>query len=211
MAELDYSAVARVYAWLERLIFGSLLMRARLWCLGLLETQLEAGEENRVLLVGEGDGRFLEKLLECDKYFRVDYLDLSEGMMREARARVGEDARVRWHCGDVSELVESRGYAAVVLHFVLDHYEGGELAGVVAKISELVGEGGSVFVADFDETAHWKVRWVVRWMQVFFGWTARVDKVFVARADAYFLRNGLTLYEESSFWRGGVYMQQWKM
>ena len=58
---MSYTTLAPHYHWLETLTFGRALQAARCAC-------LQAGEEvrpQRALLLGDGDGRFLERALRC--------------------------------------------------------------------------------------------------------------------------------------------------
>ena len=54
---MGFNQLARPYRWLERAVFGGRLQRAR--C-AHMQTFLAA---ESILLLGEGDGRFLEALL----------------------------------------------------------------------------------------------------------------------------------------------------
>lgn len=210
MASVDYSQVAAVYRWLERLVFGSRLQQARVGLLDDVFMNLRPESGQRVLVVGDGDGRFLEVLLGEASGVLVDYVDCSEGMLLEAQARVNHDARVRWFCGDVREW-HSGDYDAVVAHFVLDSFEGEPRQEVVDCLVGKVAAGGCLLISDFDPKARVWAPFVVKLMQGFFALFAKIPFVDVTRDDAAFEALGAVMVRER-LWQGGwIYSQLWKM
>lgn len=75
----NFDRVAAVYPLLERLSFGDELVRARRAAL-----HLAAGAQH-ILLIGEGNGRFLRECLGCQTEARVTVVDLSARMLASAR------------------------------------------------------------------------------------------------------------------------------
>lgn len=200
---MSYGRIARIYEWLERVSFGGRLRVVRESLLEDLARELGGG--GRVLLVGDGDGRFLERLVEVVDGVRVDYVDSSDGMMRLARARVGDrEGRVRYFTSDVRDW-ESVGYDAVVSHFFLDCFEGEELAGVVRLLVGSVREGGVVVVSDFDPSVGWWARGVVWVMGLFFRVAAGMRITKVLNYSRMFEAMGLKVVSEMSVMRGFIY------
>ncbi|WP_169334326.1 class I SAM-dependent methyltransferase [Rubritalea marina] len=149
MRTIDYSRVARVYAYLERLVYGQILEDARFYHLEHGVGCLKGGS-TKVLLVGGGDGRFLERLLTMlPASAVVDYVDCSSEMLVVARERVGEDARVRWHHERFENFSVNR-YQLVLAHFFLDHYDGEEREAILEKITERADCGALMMLSDFD-------------------------------------------------------------
>ncbi len=68
-----FGRLAYVYEGLERTVFGDLLTSARNACLCSLE------EAHTILILGEGDGRFLLSLLARQPRARITVLDSSAG------------------------------------------------------------------------------------------------------------------------------------
>ncbi len=54
----------------------------------------------RALVLGDGDGRFLRRLLDASPELHADYVDRSQKMLEITQRRVGND-RVKFHCSDV--------------------------------------------------------------------------------------------------------------
>jgi spermidine synthase len=90
-------------------------------------------------LYGDGDGRFLARLLWENSRVEVDFVDLSPRMIALAERRVakmGPDfrERVRFHSGDGRDFVaRPDGYDLIVTHF-LDYVSESELATLVARL-----------------------------------------------------------------------------
>jgi SAM-dependent methyltransferase len=78
---MSFDRIAPNYQFFETIAFGNALQRARtafLW-------QIRDGE--RVLVLGEGDGRFLAELLRRNPEAEIDCIDASAAMIRNARTR----------------------------------------------------------------------------------------------------------------------------
>ncbi|HEX4665062.1 MAG TPA: class I SAM-dependent methyltransferase, partial [Chthoniobacterales bacterium] len=94
---MSFDRVAPHYRWLETLVFGRQLQAARM----AFVKEIEA--PRRVLVLGEGDGRFLAEFVRLHPRSVVDCVEASERMIELAQRRVGE-ANVRFIRGDVREM-----------------------------------------------------------------------------------------------------------
>ena len=122
MARDGFGRLAGIYEGLERLAYGDLLMRSRTALLNSL-----AHAEN-VLILGEGDGRFLVELLKTNPSCSVTVLDSSAGMLGRAETRVPESAMSRVtfrHADALTETFAPDAYDALVSCFFLDVFYGG--------------------------------------------------------------------------------------
>lgn len=117
---MNCDAIAPWYRTLEYAVFGHALERGRCHYLA------ELGGARRALLIGDGDGRFLQQLLVAFPRISVDCVDVSEGMLAQARARVGEK-RVRYVRLDaLRDPWPADDYDLVVTHFVFDCFDAGD-------------------------------------------------------------------------------------
>ena len=93
----NFDGVARWYRWLEYSAFGSTLEQCRFTLLP------ELVDAHRVLILGEGDGRFLQKFLTGNEHAQIDVVDASPAMLKLAHSRVSEEQldRVRFYETDV--------------------------------------------------------------------------------------------------------------
>lgn len=140
-----YDGLARWYRALECLAFGGGLQRARRAHLAALDRC------ERVLIVGEGDGRFLAALCRRNTVCRVVCVERSRKMIERARERLGSArARVTFVQADIRELDFAPGqFDALATHFVLDLFDEATLALLIPRLAAALGPGGVWLVADF--------------------------------------------------------------
>ncbi len=114
---MSFDRVAPHYRWLETLVFGSQLQEARVAFVQKIESP------QRVLVVGEGNGRFLAEFVRVHPAAEIDCVEASGRMIDLARLRVGT-ARVRFIQGDVRKVeLPAATYDLIVTHFFLDCFE----------------------------------------------------------------------------------------
>lgn len=141
---MNFDRIAPHYRWLEMVAFGGQLQQARVTFLGEIETP------RRVLVVGEGDGRFLAEFVRVHPDAAVDCIESSVKMIALARRR-GAKA-VRFVLEDVRQAALPVGhYDLVVTHFVLDCFGRDDLRLVIAKLARAATEDASWLLADFRE------------------------------------------------------------
>ena len=151
----SYDNLARCYAWLERLVFGNLLARVRQEVLCNLLTNLQAGQ--RVLILGEGDGRFLQYFSrQCQVVCEVDCVDKSKAMLARARARLANNTLLTVNfihadvtCDFPTNSQYDTPYDAVVSLFFLDNFNIETLEHLTHTISYQLRAGGYWYMADF--------------------------------------------------------------
>jgi SAM-dependent methyltransferase len=117
--------IAHWYRWLEYAAFGSALRRRREAFL------FELGNPKKVLLLGDGDGRFLQIFTALYPQARVDAVDVSERMIALARARVPSAA---FHLADAREFPFAQCYDLAVAHFFFDCFETEDLSRLLNRI-----------------------------------------------------------------------------
>jgi trans-aconitate methyltransferase len=139
----SFDHLARPYAWLERLVFADALERTRFAHLEHLANRA------RVLVLGEGDGRCLERMLRVAPSAVFDVVDDSPAMLAQARSRSVGDERVRFHEVDARRFTCTEPYDLVVTHFFLDCFEGPDLAELVSRVSGVLQSGGLWIYGDF--------------------------------------------------------------
>jgi SAM-dependent methyltransferase len=183
---VGFNQLARPYRWLEWAVFGGRLQRAR--C-AHMQTFLEA---ESILLLGEGDGRFLEALLAAGCRAKIVCVDASPTMLNLAAQRTagngqGSAARgieVRFLNGDARNFRLPEGFRPDVVgaHFFLDCFREEELLVIAANIARWSVPGAKVIVTDFtvpDGRWVWRFRgrlliyWMLLFFRIFTGISAR--------------------------------------
>lgn len=158
----NFDPVARAYRWLEYLSFGPLLEWRRFAFLS------DLADRRRALVLGDGDGRFLARLLRVNPELCVDAVDSSEAMLRllEARVRaVGASPRVHLHRMDArdprlrvavgfggrkcDERSPKGPYDLVVTHFFLDCLRDDELTALLDRVVPCLAPGAVWVVSEF--------------------------------------------------------------
>lgn len=197
---VNFDRVAKPYRWLETIVFGGQLQAVR--CVFVRQIP----ERKIALLVGEGDGRFLEELRRAQPDLQIDCLDASAKMLALARSRVG-DEKVQFLQTDVRAVTLPKArYDLVVTHFFLDCFDAIELSEVVQKLAAAATEEAIWLIADFHEPARgWRRCWgrlLIATMYLFFRFAAGlkvrclVDYAPLLRAEGFALTNEIVAPNE---------------
>lgn len=200
--------IARGYRWIEYLAFGRALERCRFVHLEFLPNL------HSILLLGEGDGRFLARLASLQPDACFDVVDNSHEMVALASSRLTASQRIRvqFHALDArSAALPETSYDLVATNFVLDCFDEVEAARVVARVSNHVRSGGLWLVSEFQQPRggirHLHATLWIRAMYLFFRATTGLR---VNRVPAYGLMltdAGFKLARETR-WRWGLIVSQ---
>ncbi len=143
---MNCDRIARWYRFLEHLVFGRALERRR------FEYLEQVAGLRRVLMLGDGDGRFTAEFVKRNRLAEVDSVELSSGMLALARKRVEHEvhgARVRFWLADARTVELPGPYDLIVTHFFLDCFTESELAGLVAGLAKHCSPGGRWLISEF--------------------------------------------------------------
>jgi len=149
-SQVSFDPVARPYRWLEYLTLGRSLEHCRFHYLPALLQQKSA------LILGDGDGRFLARLLAQNPQLKADAVDTSAAMLTLLHRRCEAAApnatlRLQTHHSNALTFSPPRGekYDLVVTHFFLDCLTQPDLEALVARISPSLAPGALWLVSDF--------------------------------------------------------------
>ena len=161
---MSYSVLAPFYQCLEQVSFGRALQAARCAC-------LKEPAPDRALVLGEGDGRFLEQAVQAWPETQFTVIEQSSGMLRLAQKRTARD-RVRFLQGsalDLKTLIDApnEGFDAVISHFFLDCFTIDTLHRLVPMVLERVVPRARWYVSEF-RNEHWWQRCLLWGMYRFF-------------------------------------------
>ncbi len=185
-----YDRLARIYVWLEYLGFGSALMRCRL---ALID---ELKDAKRMLIIGEGDGRFLAAVLAKYPDLSVVVIEQSPKMIALAKARVSSD-RVEFIAAGVFEAELHGSFDVIVTCFFIDLLNDLETVELLRSLSSYLLEDGFWYYADFSlPNAFLKRLYALamfRLMVWFFAWQTGFEGRYLVDAHSLFNELGFKL------------------
>jgi ubiquinone/menaquinone biosynthesis C-methylase UbiE len=142
-----FDLIAPLYPALEQCVFGSHLNRARR---AFFDAVVQA---DRILLVGEGNGRFLTLLLAHKNKGCINVVEKSAVMIRLAQERARKLGEVRCDLDfigtDVLEYRPADRFDCVVTHFLLDLFNPLAQRTLIKRITELTAPSGTWINVDF--------------------------------------------------------------
>jgi SAM-dependent methyltransferase len=142
-----FDRLAWCYAGLEHLAFGSRLQACRTASLDVLDSPC------RVLVLGEGDGRFVAALRRRWPGADVLVVDASAAMVARARRRLtdaGDLGRVTFVVADALEVELDAGpFDVVVANFFVDCFDPATQARVLDRIEGWMAPGGTLLLGEF--------------------------------------------------------------
>jgi SAM-dependent methyltransferase len=169
---MNADPIASSYRWLEYAAFGGTLEKAR------FDFLAQAAGARRVLILGEGDGRFLTRLLQCNRRASVAVVESSGRMIELAQRRLPPDElpRVEFHQMDaVGGALPAGPFDLVVAHFFLDILNRRQVEALLLAVRARLCPGAIWLVSEFQEPAGGVRRLHARlWlgaMYRFFYWT----------------------------------------
>ena len=200
----DFNSIARVYRWMEYLSFGPMLERCRFAQIPTL------GNPQHALVLGDGDGRFLARLLDQHPTLTADLIDLSPAMIGLAKTRVRKHhARAIFHVADIRSfpLPEEKAYDLVAAHFLLDCLSDSEVCDLLQRLAPCMAPDATLIVSEFAIPAREPLRSIGRLLvsSLYFAFQL-LTRLEVRRLPNYassFRQAGLSC-EENKQWLGGI-------
>ncbi len=202
----NYDFVAPFYPLLERAAFGNGLTEARLASL----KQVLSAES--VLLIGEGNGRFLADCLKEKVGGSITVVDSSRKMLALLRARIrGIAARteVELHHADFRQWPSpAPRFDCIVTHFFLDLFRPDSQRELIGKITRLAGENTVWLNLEYRPVIQSSLHRWVDWLQY------RFDRLVSGiEADRHYdpapliAGHGWHIQEERQFCGGTIFSQ----
>jgi ubiquinone/menaquinone biosynthesis C-methylase UbiE len=140
----NFDRVARLYRWAEYLCLGPLLQRTRTHFL------LKLARARRALVLGDGDGRFLSRLLAHNPTLHATAVDSSAKMLSLLRANCSHAAqRLETIHGNALTYVPLPDTDLIVTHFFLDCFTQPEINALALQIARATDPGTLWLISDF--------------------------------------------------------------
>jgi ubiquinone/menaquinone biosynthesis C-methylase UbiE len=141
----NFDRIARLYRWMEYATFGWSLERCRNRFLPQLQGFRGA------LVLGDGDGRFLARLLAVNPRLDADAVDTSAHMLHILRTRCSAvtDLRLRIHNHSALEHAPASSTDLIVTHFFLDCLTQSEVDELARRLARHIRPGALWVVSEF--------------------------------------------------------------
>jgi trans-aconitate methyltransferase len=192
--------------------FGPWLARCRNAQLGHLTSARHA------LLLGDGDGRFLARLLAANPTLTADVVDSSQAMLTLLERRLHRSDfqhRVRLHHAGVLHWNPTRSYDLIVSHFFLDCFFPHELEQLFDSILPHALPGAHWVISEFaiphNPFASWFARGIIRGLYQTFGWATGLRVRALPDYAASLHGRGLTLSRDQTYLAGLLRSQLWTL
>jgi ubiquinone/menaquinone biosynthesis C-methylase UbiE len=204
---LNCDPIARIYRWLEYAAFGRELERRRFRYL----TDLRG--VRRVLMLGEGDGRFLARFAASYPEAQADYMDASARMLQLARARAGT-REIRYIHGDIlTTPLPKSAYDLIVTHFFLDCFNAEEQQRVITRLATAAHRATKWLVSEFRQPRRgWQALWSWLWLRImymFFGFSTGLRTTGLADHRPILGKQGFQLVREETSRFGLLASELW--
>lgn len=145
---MSFDLLAPHYRWMEWLSAGGKLQRCRTAFLDAIDPP------SKVLIYGEGNGRFLAELCRRFPQAQVTVVDASAGMIAQARRRLAGSAKVEFvHTDALTWKPPAGEFDLLVTCFFLDCFQEDELRRLVPDIAAAARPQAQWLVADFQIAA----------------------------------------------------------
>ncbi len=206
---MSFDRVAPFYRALETVRFGNALQRARLRWLR------QISRPRRVLIAGEGNGRFLLELIRLYPQMEIECVEESGAMLKLAKRRTQNETSggaVRFRHQNIFEWEPSGSFDLIVSHFFLDCFGAQEIEDVVQKLAHAAGPGATWLLADFTlPSVGWANLWTRMWLGVmyaFFRLSAGLRARGLIDPTPFLRRHGFVLHARDLA-RGGMLKSEW--
>jgi len=202
-----FDLLAPHYRWMERVLAGSQLQKCRTRYLPAIT------EAKRILLLGEGPGRFLAEVVRFCPGAEVTCLDSSAKML--ARAPDATNQHVTFVHADVFEYDFPRErYDAVATHFFLDCFRPEQLEFLVPRIARSIVSGGAWLLSDFrlppTGPSRWRASIILKMMYLLFRAATALPARQLTDPTPILEQNGLTLVQRHTANWGLLHADLWR-
>jgi SAM-dependent methyltransferase len=210
---MSFDLLAPHYRWMEALCAGGQLQRCRT---ALLD---ELPAPQRVLVYGEGNGRFLVELCRRFPAAQVTVVEASAVMIELARARLRRaglaGAQVEFiHVDALTWQPPAAAFDLIVTCFFLDCFRVDQLQPLVPVIASAAAAGARWLHADFQIAPAGLrracSRMIVGILYAFFRWATRLPAHELVEVEPYLREAGFTRLERREFICGLLFCERWR-
>ena len=210
---MSFDLLAPHYRWMEALFAAGRLQRCRTALLDALAAP------QRVLVYGEGNGRFLVELRRRFPTAQVTVVEASAVMIALAQKRLRRaglaGAQVEFiHADALTWQPPVAAFDLIVTCFFLDCFRADQLQQLVPAIATAAAAGAQWLHADFQiaRAGLQRVcsRVIVGFLYAFFRWATQLPARELVNVEPYLCAAGFTRWERHEFLFGLLFCECWK-
>ena len=143
---MNFDLIAKHYNWIEKIIFRSDLEKVRRMNLALVKNA------KSILLLGDGDGRFLEQvsLMGTDAF--IVSVDSSAKMIDLAKRKLKKSSlNVEFNCTKIEDFqpIDNFKPDLIIAHFFLDCFTHDEVKLIIDRVSGWAAANAKFVISDF--------------------------------------------------------------
>ena len=199
---MSFDVLAPHYRWIEFVSAGDKLQLCRTAFLGRI-----AAPAN-ILILGEGNGRFL---LECRRKYphaKITVVDASARMLARARKRlIGQGLncdRIEFTCADaLTWTPPERAFDLIVTHFFLDCFRSKQVELLIAMLARAASPKANWLLGDFQcaptGLPRYRSRLILWLLYRFFRLATRLPATTLTPPDIYLNQHGFKLCEREVY------------
>ncbi len=205
----NFDLLAPFYRLMEAVLAGSLAQKARLAWIDSIP------DEGKILILGEGPGRFLEVLVHRFPQREITCIDLSPSMLGIAARSLPSQHRVEFQVADIATWTPPPNtYSVLVSHFFWDCFPPESLTQLIPRFADSLKSGGIWLITDFSIPSQGSLRWraqiIHRIMYLFFRCVTGITASQVTPLDSYLETAHLTLAQRKTFSGGLLQADLWQ-
>jgi ubiquinone/menaquinone biosynthesis C-methylase UbiE len=214
MKKKNFDGVASSYLFLETITFGNQLQKCRTSMISHLTNS------KRVLVLGEGNGRFLEAFCKVNPLAEILVIDESPRMLDLAKRRIANanppiNNQIKFRCANVFEILPLSGtFDLIVCNFFLDCFTSSEIGHLLGLFRQMILESGLLVVGDFRKPdsifGKFIGEFILKIMHVFFEKTAGISATELTDLHAMLLERSFQKAVEKKLFFGFLNSSIWK-
>lgn len=206
---MNCDRIAPFYEGVEKAVFGGRLQRHRTIFLAAAEGKRHA------LVLGDGDGRFSAVLARTYPKLHIDCVEISAGMLAQARRRLACESHVKLIQADAFEVrLPEAHYDVIFTHFFLDCFDTESVAALLRRFSLALASRAVWVVTDFREIKNgWRRAYTRAWLTVmylFFRYTTGLKTQALPEYESELARAGFSRRKERVSMAGLIASEWWQ-
>ena len=203
---MNFDRIARFYGPMETGFALGFLKRCREAFLHEIPTPHD------VLMIGEGQGRFLSVFCKRFPCAAITVLDGSERMLEISKTKLANTSGIGFVHSMIEDWKTEKRYDLIITNFMLDCVPEDQLEGVIEKIASLAKPNADWLVAEFHEPEKGPVKWcsriIVGLLYAFFRKTTGIESDRLCPHEVFFTKAGFACARQRTSC-GGLLKSEW--